>query len=78
MYCHECGTQLPDGAMFCPNCGTGTGSAASTTQGSTGGRTDDGRFADCAGKTSALSLRYDCGSGHFGGSGVDAVYQLRK
>ena len=35
MYCHECGTQLPDGAMFCPNCGTGTGSAASTTQGST-------------------------------------------
>lgn len=22
MYCTECGTQLPDGAKFCPNCGT--------------------------------------------------------
>ena len=35
MYCQECGTQLPEGAMFCPNCGTGAGAEASTTQGST-------------------------------------------
>ena len=35
MYCKECGTQLPDGAMFCPNCGTG---AASTAQDSTAGQ----------------------------------------
>ena len=22
MYCQECGTQLPEEAMFCPDCGT--------------------------------------------------------
>lgn len=35
MYCQECGTQLPEEAMFCPDCGTSTGAASSTTQGST-------------------------------------------
>ena len=35
MYCQECGTQLPEEAMFCPDCGTSTGAAASTPQGST-------------------------------------------
>ena len=38
----------------------------------------DSRFADCAGKAPAFPLRYHCGSGHFGGSVLDAVYQLRK
>ena len=35
MYCQECGTQLPEEAMFCPDCGTSTGTASSTPQGST-------------------------------------------
>lgn len=35
MYCQECGTQLPEEAMFCPDCGTSTGAASSTPQGST-------------------------------------------
>ncbi len=25
MYCHNCGTQLPDDAAFCVKCGTSTG-----------------------------------------------------
>ena len=35
MYCQECGTQLPEEAMFCPDCGTSTGAASSTPHGST-------------------------------------------
>ena len=25
MYCKNCGTQIPDNALFCPACGTRTG-----------------------------------------------------
>ncbi|MDX6548198.1 MAG: zinc-ribbon domain, partial [Gaiellales bacterium] len=30
MYCRNCGTEHPDTAQFCPNCGVGTAMAVST------------------------------------------------
>jgi hypothetical protein len=30
-FCHQCGTELPDGAKFCTNCGAAAGAGATTT-----------------------------------------------
>ncbi len=49
MFCTECGTQLPAGAIFCPNCGTGVGQAAAAQGGAARQQTESGQAAQQTG-----------------------------
>ncbi len=47
-YCRQCGTQIPDGASFCPSCGAKTGASQNTSEqygyGSQAGDVEDNKM----------------------------------
>lgn len=62
-FCNKCGTQNPDGAVFCQNCGTNLGTAANFTSAPV--MTIDGRIRRIYAQTLSLKAKAGGLGGHF-------------